>query len=219
MYLPAFRKKNLVNFHETIVDIMSNIVQFIKSNRNKSVEYEDIKPKVLTMVLDVLGAFVMGKRLNLFQRPDSPLAEASMKIGKPIMHRAVNPFLQLDFIFWNSNMGKTLRSSLKFMYSYYDNVIKSETKRKYDDFENQNSSPEKSDFKLDNLWQYNGEVSNGQLKSLLATFLDCIFRGGIGVDSSELDMSDIKDEVANAMSAGIETTTNAMTWTLYMLGN
>lgn len=216
MYLPAFRKKNLVNYYEKIAQIMASIVKCIENDSiNKSTLYEDIKPRIMAMVLDVLGAFVMGKKLHLFSKPDSPLAQASLKLGKPIMHRVVNPFLQLDLIFNHSEMGKTLRSSLRCLYSFYDSTIKSETKRKYDDYEEKKSN---NNSQCDNLWQYSG-INSDQGKSLLETFLDCIFRGGIGVDSSQLDMNDVRDEIANAMSAGIETTTNAMTWTIYILGN
>ncbi|XP_074599277.1 cytochrome P450 4V2-like [Brevipalpus obovatus] len=223
LYLPAFRKRNLVNYFDNMAEMMESVVETIKNRANNDrheFRFDNIKTPVHMLVLDVLGSFVLGKRLDNFHNSDSAQAQASINVGKPIMHRATNPILRIDLIFNNLPLGKKLSSCIACLSSFYKEIIDSEVQRKFGPLDGD------SQYKEEHIENFSSDLNDNatelsasrEFKTLLSTFLDGVYEGGIGIDNSELDLSDVRDEIANSMSAGIETTTNATIWTLYLLG-
>lgn len=201
-----------------MAEMMESVVKTIKNGANNDeFRLDNIKTPVHMLVLDVLGSFVLGKRFDNFHNSDSAQAQASMNIGKPIMHRATNPILRIDFIFNNLPLGKKLSACMKCLSSFYKDIIDDEVRQRFGlSREDMKGNIEYSPSDLnDNMTKSSGSYG---FKTLISTFLDGVYEGGIGIDNSELDLSDVRDEIANSMSAGIETTTNATIWTLYLLG-
>jgi cytochrome P450 family 4 len=112
-----------------------------------------------------------------------------------------NPFLYSDFIYKFSSTKRCIDKLLKIVHGFTDSVI---LKRREELMKTNESETKTTD----------SDENNVEVKKKMA-FLDILLKSTI--DGKPLSNADIREEVDTFMSAGYETTSNALIFCLYNL--
>ena len=154
------------------------------------------------MSLDIIMQSAFGFESNCqTAKVRHPYVQACSDLIHLTSDRAMNPFYQIEWLYWLTPHGRKTRKLCQFVHSYAERVISE--RRKVISLEG--SSGEANGL----------EMHNGKRRKIL-DFLDILLmaRDEEGQGMSDLE---IRNEVDTFMFEGHDTTTSAMSWTLYCL--
>lgn len=191
---PAFHFKILEGF----IHVFNVNSEFLIKDLDAQTEepFVDINAHITKCTLDIICESAMGISMHETERDHSEYTQAVKRMTQLIVHRQLSPWLYRQFIFELSPAGREQARLLRTLHSFTDRVIR-ERRAEY----------------TDNLGAEENIVS--QKKRRLA-FLDLL----IEVSEMEglLTDADIREEVDTFMFEGHDTTTVAISWSLYLLG-
>ncbi|KAL3073672.1 hypothetical protein niasHT_039212 [Heterodera trifolii] len=159
------------------------------SQENKGL-VADVSPLVSLCALDIICETSMGQSVNAQFESDSEYVRAVLRINDIIQRRQCNPLMWLDTLFNWFGDGKEHSWALEVLHSFTHKVI-----------------VERREMR-----KMNG---NGTRTERLA-FLDLLLAMEQDVELTE---QDIQNEVDTFMFEGHDTTSAAVVWALFMLGN
>lgn len=151
----------------------------------------DVCPFVTRAALDIITEAAMGTRIMAQNESDNEYVASVYKISELITRRMARPWLHPDIVYRRTADGKQMEKCLETLFGFTLNVIQ---QRK-------------------NIRKQTVNIDKGNQKKRLA-FLDLLLE-----HSDELNDEDIREEVDTFMFEGHDTTTSAMTWTLFLLGH
>ncbi|XP_065220165.1 cytochrome P450 4C1-like [Planococcus citri] len=196
MLTPTFHFKILDNF---IPIFNRNAKLLTKKLASASAECSavDVDSYVSLCTLDIICETAMGMTLD-FQLGEASEYVSAIKItGEIILRRSLTFWMTNDFFFNISPTGRQFRKSVGQLHQFTENVIK-DRKAKYE--------PN---------YAYNEENEIGKQKQR-KSFLDCLIEMQ-RENPNEMTDEGIREEVDTFMFEGHDTTSVAITWTLFMI--
>ncbi|XP_017774205.1 PREDICTED: cytochrome P450 4C1-like [Nicrophorus vespilloides] len=190
---PAFHFNILEKFVEVFNERGKVLIDILKKKANG--EIFDVFPIITMYTLDAITETSMGLKMNLQDETVSPYVDALNNIQRGSQRRTWNVFLQPDFIFRRTSVGKQFYKSIEFINSYCMKVIDEKTRA----LEVAETKPETTtdDF--------------GRKKRM--AFLDLLITNR----KNGFTVTDMLDEVNTFMFAGHDTTSSAISFALYAL--
>lgn len=197
---PTFHFKILENFFDVFVEKSNKLVDLLKANSDgKSF---NVYPLITNCTLDMICETAMGVEVNAMEKSDSEYVTAIAKISENTLRRAVRPWLHIDFIFNNfSSIGKEYKKCTSILHGFTNKVIQ-ERKEAFEKLSLQSKLTEE-------------DLLMGK-KNRMA-FLDLLIEASD--NGKKLSDEDIREEVDTFMFEGHDTTTAAISWCLFLLGN
>lgn len=197
---PTFHFKILENFFEVFVEKSNKLVNLLKANSNgKSF---NIYPFITSCTLDMICETAMGVEINAMEQSNSEYVKAVSKISEDTIIRATRPWLHINFIFNNfSEIGKDYRKCTSILHGFTNKVIKER----------------KETFEKQSLKSQLTEEDLLMGKKNRMAFLDLLIEASD--NGKKLNDADIREEVDTFMFEGHDTTTAAISWCLFLLGN
>lgn len=186
---PAFHFKVLEDFFEVFVEKGEKLVEVL----GRSGEFFDVFRVVKLCGLDIICKTAMGCDLRAMEGEGCEYVTAVEEMTDKIVHRFIKPWFHNDFIFRHSNFGRMHDENLKILHEFTEKVIRNRKK----------TGP-------------NHVPAESPKKRRLA-FLDLLLEASEG--GKVLSDEAIRDEVDTFMFAGHDTTTIAVSWALFLLGN
>jgi len=197
---PAFHFQILSNFFGTFNEQSRVLVDDLKNVMREELSKEiDLVPYITETALDIICETSMGIKVR--DRSDSEeYRQAVHSIMQAVMQRGVRPWLQPEWTFYLSNLGRQTRRCISVLHRFTNEIIKE--RRKALQRESQPMREEADSF-LDD---------EPALSKRRVSFLDLLIQ-------NEAHLSDqyIREEVDLIMFAGHDTTASAMTWFLYCM--
>ncbi|XP_046450539.1 cytochrome P450 4C1-like isoform X2 [Daphnia pulex] len=207
---PAFHFKILDGFMDSINEksfaSTAKMEEILGTAGSKEI---DVFPIMVKLAFDVLCETSMGK--NTWSEQDTnTYAENVEGMEHIFMERAVRkPWLRIDWIYkFTPLYRKQIRYS-SFLVTFYEKVI-----RERREFHRRNAEKYAISQPMLNNNADDEEVNFLQPKERLA-FLDLLLK--ISEENPELDDKAIGDEISLFMPAGLDTTSVAMNWFLYLV--
>ncbi|XP_053691237.1 cytochrome P450 4d1-like [Sabethes cyaneus] len=198
---PAFHFKILDQFVEVFDRNASELVDVLGSYA-ESGAIVDIFPYVLLYTLDVICETAMGTSVKALRNADSEYVQAVREAATISITRMVD-MIKRTPLFYLTPSYMRLRKMLKILHGYTDNVIISRRQQLIDHGSNDISQLQSNDD--------GSEI--GQKKR--EVFLDLLLQASI--DGKPLTNLEIREEVDTFMFEGHDTTTSAVSFTLYNL--
>lgn len=164
--------------------------KLLKKMSNSSDESYEIFSSLSMLSLDVMLRTTMSYETQVQEMGENhPYLEAVTKLQELWMQRALNPFLYSDFIFRISPTGFKFRSLCGYVHRIADDIIRTRREAL------KTNTPSKRKYK---------------------DFLDILL---LAKDEDGLGLSDkeVRAEVDTFLFAGHDTTSSALSWTLYQL--
>ncbi|XP_063238309.1 cytochrome P450 4C1-like [Bacillus rossius redtenbacheri] len=157
----------------------------------------DVFPLVARCALDIICETAMGTKINAQDEKDSEYVTAVHGVGEEVAYRTVRPWLHPDCVYFRLPCGRRMKKHLAVIHGFAWKII-AEKKSKLA----ANATAE----------QLGQETVDGKKR---AAFLDLLLQ-----TSSMEGMTDeeIREEVDTFMFEGYDTTTVAITWSLFLLG-
>ncbi|XP_025990768.2 cytochrome P450 4C1 [Solenopsis invicta] len=172
----------------------------IDENPGKAI---DIYPLIVNATLDVICETAMGTDIRA-QEIQSKYTTALQEVAELTMTRFFQPWLWIDWLYYLTPAGKHYKSVLKIVHKFADEVI---IKKK---IERQSKT---SNTELENK---GNELDIGKKKKI--AFLDLLLEENEKDDTPMTD-DELRSQVDTIMFAGHDTTSVAVCWTLFLLGN
>ncbi|KAK6638581.1 hypothetical protein RUM43_006848 [Polyplax serrata] len=187
---PTFHQSLLEEFIEPIV----RKSQILVSQLEKEVDGPPFDALSYTKLcaLDIICVTAMGKDLNVQLSKGTEYVRAVDGLNKILQRRFITPWLKPNFIFERCSQGKEQRIYINVINEFVSKVIQ--------------------ERKLELL---NKETQVEHLNKRRA-FLDLVLQ--TAAEGEYLTDEDVKDEVNTFMFAGHDTTSVAISWSLYILG-
>ncbi|XP_062991790.1 cytochrome P450 4V2-like isoform X1 [Elgaria multicarinata webbii] len=201
------RKMLTPTFHFTILDdfldVMNEQAHILVQKLEKHVDKEpfDCFLDITLCALDIICETAMGKNIGAQNDKDSEYVQAVYRMSDLIHHRQKSPWLWNDLIYLLFQEGREHSRSLKILHSFTDQVIAEKAQE------------------LKNQEQHKSEaVGNGEQRrdKKRRAFLDLLLNA-TDEAGKKLSYLDIREEVDTFMFEGHDTTSAAMTWTIYLL--
>uniref|UniRef100_W8BHT3 Cytochrome P450 4c3 n=1 Tax=Ceratitis capitata TaxID=7213 RepID=W8BHT3_CERCA len=199
---PAFHFKILDDF----IDVFNeeSVVLARKLEREVGAEAFNIFPYVTLCTLDIVCETAMGRSIHAQDNSDSDYVKAVYGIGSIVQNRQSKIWLQFDTIFRLTEDYKKHESYINTLHGFSNRVIR---ERKAELAENVlNNNVNTTPDAYDDL---------GKKKRL--AFLDLLISAS--KDGAVLSNEDIREEVDTFMFEGHDTTSAAISWTLFLLGS
>lgn len=189
---PAFHFKILEQFVDMFSLNLSILIDKLKQEAGNN--GFDIYNHIVLSTLDIITETSMGTRINAQLKKENSFVHAIHEVTMIILQRSLKPWLHSDFIFNISPDGKKFNRQVDVIHKFIGEVI--DKKRK-----------EKAETNNENVKIEESSVLGEKKKS---AFLDLLI---------EYNMSDeeIKNQVNTFMFAGHDTTTSAISFTIYCL--
>ncbi|XP_055549737.1 cytochrome P450 4d1-like [Wyeomyia smithii] len=194
---PAFHFKILDQFVEVFDRNASELVDVLGSYADSGA-IVDIFPYVLLYTLDVICETAMGTSVKALRNADSEYVQA-VKQAATISIRRMLDIIRRTPLFYLTPSYIRLRKMLKILHGYTDNVIVSRRQQ----LKNQGSKNMPND------------TGNEMGLKKREAFLDLLLQTSI--DGKQLTNLEIREEVDTFMFEGHDTTTSAVSFTLYNL--
>ncbi|XP_054163850.1 cytochrome P450 4c3-like [Oppia nitens] len=211
---PAFHFRILDDFAPVINEqstVLINKLRTMIDNSKCDDQPIDIVPIITLCTLDVICETAMGIKVGCQANSNLEYVQALHDISGIFLIRLMRPWLWPNWAFNCSSHGKQFNSSLKKMKAFTMKVI-CERKQEWIEHIHRNDNNEDIQSKsLDAIKESN--FFNG--KKRLA-FLDLLLHQHLVANN--LTLEDLREEVDTFMFAGHDTTAQAISWTLYMLG-
>ncbi|XP_055697965.1 cytochrome P450 4c3 [Phlebotomus papatasi] len=232
---PAFHFKILEDF----IDVFSEQSSILASKLAVEVEKEsfNIFPYVTLCTLDIVCETAMGRQVNAQSNSDSEYVKAVYEIGAIVLNRQAKIWLQPDIIFRRTKHFADHQRCLKVLHDFSYRVIrerkemiKKEELKKLHKLTNNNnisdgtfverdtsdSEEERMQFIASRSMKSESEEDVVGKKKRLA-FLDLLIEAS--QDGQVLSNDDIREEVDTFMFEGHDTTSAAISWTLFLIGS
>ena len=158
----------------------------------------DVQIPVGLAMLDVICETSMGVKVNALDSFDSEYIRAVSEVKRLLLKRMLNPFIESIYQFTSS--GKLFYKHLSTLHNFTIDII------------NKNIS---SRNKLSHNKEGNIANSNHPYNKRKQVFLDILLDL---YDKGEIDIDGIREEVDTFMFEGHDTTSAALSWTLYEIG-
>ncbi|XP_025990771.2 cytochrome P450 4C1 [Solenopsis invicta] len=209
-----FHDRKLIGatFHFSILEkfavVMTEKAQILTKCLQKKMDENpgkaiDIFPLVINATLDIICETAMGMDLRV-QEVHSKYVTAVEKVSELIMTRIFQPWLWMDWIYYLTPAGRQFKSALKTVHGFADEVIK---KKKLE----RRSKTGKTELE-------NKDDESDIGKKNRVAFLDLLLEEN-GKDDSPMTDDELRAQVDTIMFAGHDTTSVAVCWTLFLLGN
>ncbi|KAJ9599774.1 hypothetical protein L9F63_026377, partial [Diploptera punctata] len=197
MLTPAFHFAILENFVQVFAKKSEILVKKLK--KNVGPQSFDIYPYITACALDIICETAMGVEINAQdQEKLSDYVEAVYKITLEVTMRILSPWLYPDFVFNLFPSGRRFKKYVNVLHSFTEKVIQ-QRKKQYASSKASYVSSEDLDL--------------GKKKRM--TFLDLLLEAA--QNGQNLTDEEIREEVDTFMFEGHDTTTAAISWTLYLL--
>ncbi|KDR14497.1 cytochrome P450 4c3-like [Zootermopsis nevadensis] len=192
---PAFHFKILEDY---IKVFNSNSKILIDKLTNQVGEpYVDITSYIAMCTLDIICETAMGVTINAQNNGEAEYITAVKRMTKVIVKRQFSPWLYKDYIYYLSPLGREQVRLQKFLHSFTNQVIKERREEYRNNIKSQENNMPKS-------------------KRRRLAFLDLLIE--MSENGGLLSDSDIREEVDTFMFEGHDTTSLAISWTMYLLG-
>nr|XP_022910600.1 cytochrome P450 4C1-like [Onthophagus taurus] len=196
---PTFHFKILENFVDIFVEKSQKLVEILKVKADGDIF--NIYPYITRCTLDIICETAMGVKINALDNPENEYIKSIYGITKLTMKRLTTPLLHPDFIFYKTPFGKEYNKYLTILHNFTTQVIQDRKKA----------------FKNDHLHSLNTSIDEDIGIKKRQAFLDLF----IEMSNKENAFTDeeIKEQVDTFMFEGHDTTTAAINWALFLLGN
>ncbi|XP_034108207.1 probable cytochrome P450 4d14 [Drosophila albomicans] len=198
---PTFHFKILEQFVE-VFDQQSAIMAEQLYDRADGKTVINMFPVACLAALDIIAETSMGVKINAQRSPDFPYVQSVKVVSNMMAERFMNPLQRFDFtmrIFFPL-LHRKLQKNIKSMHDFTDKVIEERRDAL------QKSINEKSPTNVEE-----DDVGSKRRMALLDVLLQA------SVDGQPLSNTDIREEVDTFMFEGHDTTTSAISYTLYLL--
>ncbi|KAL5287924.1 CYP4V2 family protein [Megaselia abdita] len=203
---PAFHFKILDDF----LDVFNEQSIVLTNKLEKEVDKGsfNIFPYVTLCTLDIVCETAMGRRIHAQSNSESDYVKAVYGIGEIIQNRQAKIWLQWDSIFRLTNNFHLHKNYIEILHGFSNKVIRERKEEIHNDKLNNNMN------------NNNEEVQDayddfGKKKRL--AFLDLLIEAS--KEGTVLSNEDIREEVDTFMFEGHDTTSAAISWTLFLLGS
>ncbi|XP_035232612.1 cytochrome P450 4C1-like, partial [Stegodyphus dumicola] len=200
---PAFHTRILQNYISAFNEQAEVLVEKMK----KLVDYPwvDMMPLLTVTSLYIICQTAMGIRMNI--REDDCDIKAFVRVSEEIktisMLRILKPWTRYGPLFNLLPVGRKYRKACDVLRNFSKKVIKEKMESFLAQKENNSDVFEKKE---------ENNISRKELK----VFLDLLL--GYHMTDPSFSLKDVQDEVLTFISAGHETVSCALNWTIYMLG-
>uniref|UniRef100_A0A1Y1JSC2 Cytochrome P450 n=2 Tax=Photinus pyralis TaxID=7054 RepID=A0A1Y1JSC2_PHOPY len=191
----AHRKAISRTFHK---DIYHNYISVFERNSNifvKQLRSElgkasfDISKFITLCSLDIISEAALGKSFNAQEDSESQYVSSLKIMCKMVMERSFNVFLFNDFLYSFTKLYQEEKEALRYLYSSFENIIKE---------------------------RHNLIYNHGNCDGSL-TFLDFILEEKL--KKQTFTHQAVHDNVQTMIFAGHDTTSSALNFTIYLLGD
>uniref|UniRef100_A0A1A9WU68 Cytochrome P450 n=1 Tax=Glossina brevipalpis TaxID=37001 RepID=A0A1A9WU68_9MUSC len=195
---PAFHFKILDDF----IDVFNeqSLILTRKLEHEVGSEAFNIFPYVTLCTLDIVCETAMGRSICAQSNSESEYVKAIYGIGEIIQSRQAKLWLHFDTIFRLTRDFKRHRNYINTLHGFSNKVIRERKAELSDNTINNNVTDVYDEF--------------GKKKRL--AFLDLLIQ--YSKDGAKLSNDDIREEVDTFMFEGHDTTSAAISWTLFLLG-
>ncbi|XP_067928895.1 cytochrome P450 4V2-like isoform X4 [Watersipora subatra] len=191
MLTPSFHFSILKDFLEPINDHADLLVDKLRRERCDTGEQFDIFIPITFSTLDVICSTAMGVDMGALDNTGSEYVTALLLIKEATEKRPRNLFYSIDFIYNRTSIGRKCNESIRLVHEFADKVIKERRALK----------------------EAGESNSHSKRRPFLDLLLDCRDEHG-----NPLTHKEIREEVDTFMFEGHDTTTSAISFTIYMLG-
>lgn len=162
----------------------------------------DIFPYITMCTLDILGETAMGINMHTQSKTEHQYAKHLQRFSDILMDQFIRPWSSIDFTYYYRKEGREFREAIRRMHEFTDEVIQS---RKL--VRAENKAQGKTNEEYDDL---------GQRKR--KAFLDVLLDANENAENPLTD-KEVQENVSTFMFAGHDTTSTAISWVLFCLGN
>ncbi|CAD7077921.1 unnamed protein product [Hermetia illucens] len=203
---PAFHFKILDDFIDVFNEQSAVLAKKLEAEINS--DSFNVFPYVTLCTLDIVCETAMGRRIHAQSNSDSEYVKAVYGIGSIIQNRQSKIWLQFDSLFRLTNYYKQHQNYINILHGFSNKVIRErkEEVQKMKAMTNNNNNNNNNN---------NEEEAFGKKKRL--AFLDLLIEAS--KDGTALSNEDIREEVDTFMFEGHDTTSAAISWTLFLLGS
>ncbi|XP_015921403.2 cytochrome P450 4C1-like [Parasteatoda tepidariorum] len=196
---PAFHFNILKDF-QYVFNKQSKILVNILDKHSKE-KYVDILPIVTRCGLDIICESVLGAEMHTQTKSTSPYVKGVIELGNLFFQRALRPWLWIEAIYPYFPSGRQFLKTSAIVHEFTDKLI---SERKQAKLERRMSSEDS---------QGSNESSYKRKKrALLDLLLD------EHIENNSISETEIREEVDTFTFEGHDTTSIAMSWTLYLIG-
>ncbi|GJQ72806.1 hypothetical protein Trydic_g1456 [Trypoxylus dichotomus] len=198
---PTFHFKILENFVDIFVSKSQALLEMLDAKANGT--SFDIYPDITHCALDIICETAMGVSVNAMSNAQNEYVASLYGISEIIVWRFLRPYI-IDFIFKFTSKGQAFEEHLNILHSFTRKVIAERKKQRLNNKSNNELNADNTEDEI-----------LGKKKKM--SFLDLLLESS--ADGQVLNDQDIAEEVDTFMFEGHDTTTAAMCWTLFLLGN
>ncbi|XP_055382123.1 cytochrome P450 4c3 [Condylostylus longicornis] len=205
---PAFHFKILDDF----IDVFNEQSVILANKLDKELNSNsfNIFPYVTLCTLDIICETAMGRSIHAQDNSESEYVKAVYGIGSIIQERQMKIWLQFDSIFKLTKNYKLHQKYVEILHGFSYKVIR-ERKAEIQAQKEKNNNNNNND---NNNNEYDLYDDLGKKKRL--AFLDLLIEAS--KNDTVLSNDDIREEVDTFMFEGHDTTSAAISWTLFLLG-
>lgn len=202
MFTPAFHFRILEDFISTINN-QSTILADKLGKMCSPGKRTDIVPLVTLCTLDIICETIMGTSIEAQHDEHSPYVKAVNRLGELFILRMMNPFLNSEFIFKRTSLGKEYYECLHTLHTFTRKVIaeRKQFLQKQQRLKDQNDAD-------DDIGKQKGR----------RPFLDLLITEHLK-DSTSISEEDMREEVDTFMFEGHDTTAMGISWALFLIGH
>ncbi|KAH7644730.1 cytochrome p450 4v2-like [Dermatophagoides farinae] len=201
-----------------IINEQSNILvaklNRLTTNANNDTIEMDVVPIITLCMLDIICETAMGVKLNLQANSNHEYVEALYNISRIFLIRLMRPWLWPNITFNISSYGRLFNRSVEQTKNFTMKVIKERRNEWMKFLSNHNHNDDEHESMVDDFDMI--KTSKFFKNSNRLAFLDLLLQHHLV--TKKLTLEDLREEVDTFMFAGHDTTSHAISWTLYMLG-
>lgn len=200
---PTFHFKILEDFvhvfNEQSLILVNKLNQAVAKDKDLN-----IFPFVTLCTLDIICETAMGRNVEAQSKTDSAYVQAVYNMSQLIQHRQVRFYLWLDWMFKLSSHWPEQRKTLGILHGFTNKVIQ-ERKAEHQQRSSDIAEPSKA------------VTEDAVFSKRRLAFLDLLIEVSQG--GTVLSDSDIREEVDTFMFEGHDTTSAAITWSIFLIGS
>lgn len=200
---PTFHFSILESFCDIFAENSICLVEKLQPYANSG-HAIDICPFVAHAALDIIGEAAMGIKINSQHETNVEYVGAVSKAAELIIHCMLRPWLHSDLVYPLTSYGREMKKCLKILFNFTESVIQDRKLLRREEGTNEQ-------------WTEQEGGIYGKKKQL--AFLDLLLEHNKKSNlEAQLTDEDIRQEVDTFMFEGHDTTTSAITWSLFLLG-
>ncbi|XP_036151338.1 cytochrome P450 4C1 [Monomorium pharaonis] len=211
-----FHDRKLIGptFHFTILDQFA-VTQFekaeillkcIEKKREKNPEKPiDACPLLTNVALDIICETAMGVDIHA-QENETEYTLALQEMSDLTLDRFFTPWYWIDWLYFSLPVGKKLKSKIDILHKFTTEVI------------NKKRAERQSQSDYTEVKNVDDDIDIGTVRRREKQFLDLLLDQNKETDTPFTD-DELRSQVDTLMFAGHDTTSYAMTWVLFLLGN